>query len=81
MTDPELPGAAAASRPDAVGGPAALCEGALVPFSRVSTATQLSSQVLPPSSEKACSKRMESAVIGVMMNRTTVARPLRNSCP
>jgi hypothetical protein len=39
-------------------------------FSRVSVAIQFTSQVLPPSSEKACSKRHESGVMPEMTNRT-----------
>jgi len=45
-------------------------------FTLVSTAIQFTSQVFPPSSENACSKRHESGVISDMMNRTRTARPL-----
>lgn len=48
-------------------------------FTRVSVATQLSSQVLPPSSEKACSKRTVSASIGMIRKRTKTARPSKFS--
>src|SRR6267154_15221 len=50
-------------------------------FSRVSSATQLTSHVLPPSSENACSKRIESGEIGVMTKRTRMARGPSVSCP
>src|SRR6185369_5843214 len=42
---------------------------------RVSTAIQFTSQVLPPSSENACSKRHEFGVMSEMTNRTRIARP------
>jgi len=41
-------------------------------FFRVSTATQLVSQVSPPSSEYACSKRQESLPFFVMTKRTRI---------
>src|SRR4029077_10796369 len=43
---------------------------------RVSTAIQLTSQVLPPSSEKDCSKWQEIGVMSEITNRTKMARPL-----
>src|SRR6202041_3338982 len=46
---------------------------------RVSTAIQFTSQVLPPSSEKACSKRHELAVISNQRLRTRMVRPLNGS--
>ena len=42
----------------------------------VSVAIQLISQVLPPSSEKACSKWQELGVISEITNLTSIARPL-----
>ena len=48
-------------------------------FSRVSVAIQFVSQVLPPSSENACSKWQESGVTSEMTNRTRMARPLSGS--
>src|SRR5215813_12471990 len=44
-------------------------------FTRVSVAIQLTSQVLPPSSENACSKRHEFGVMSEITNRTKMARP------
>src|SRR5258708_35567026 len=48
-------------------------------FIRVSVATQLTSQLLPPSSENACSKRHEFVVMFDITNRTRMARPIRGS--
>src|SRR5436190_16512644 len=45
----------------------------------VSIAIQFISQVLPPSSEKACSKRQESGLMSEMTKRTRIARPLKVS--
>ena len=45
-------------------------------FTRVSTAIQFTSHVLPPSSENACSNRYRSCEIFVITNRTSIARPL-----
>src|SRR5580658_2409727 len=45
-------------------------------LARVSVATKLGSQVLPPSSEKDCSKRCESAVMSDQTMRTRMVRPL-----
>src|SRR5690348_136379 len=45
----------------------------------VSTATQLSSHVFPPSSENDCSNRHDVGVTSVMTNRTSMARPFRVS--
>jgi len=42
---------------------------------RVSVAIQLTSQVLPPSTEKACSKCAESGVMPEMTKRTRMSRP------
>jgi hypothetical protein len=41
----------------------------------VSVAIQLTSQVFPPSAEKACSKWHEVAVMSEMTKRTKMARP------
>jgi hypothetical protein len=41
----------------------------------VSTATQFTSHVFPPSAENACSKWAESGVITVMTNRTFTGFP------
>src|ERR1700676_3340668 len=46
---------------------------------RVSTAIQLTSQVLPPSSENDCSKRHESAVMSDQTLRTRIVRPSKDS--
>jgi len=46
---------------------------------RVSIATQLTSQVLPSSSEKACSKRHDVAVMSEMTKRSRMGRPLNVS--
>src|SRR5258705_1310328 len=43
---------------------------------RVSIAIQFTSQVLPPSSENACSNRHEFGVMSEITNRTKIARPL-----
>src|SRR5262249_38529009 len=48
-------------------------------FTRVSTAIQFTSQVLPPSSENACSNRQELGVMSEITNRTKMARPLNVS--
>ena len=48
-------------------------------FTRVSTAIQFVSQVLPPSSENACSKRQEFAVMSIHTLRTKIIRPLNGS--
>jgi len=48
-------------------------------FTRVSTAIQFVSQVLPPSSENACSKRHEFAVMSDHTLRTRIIRPLNGS--
>src|SRR5467141_3883422 len=48
-------------------------------FTRVSIAIQFTSQLLPPSSENACSKRHESEVISETTNRTRMALPSRLS--
>src|SRR6266498_2593607 len=45
-------------------------------FARVSMAIQFTSQVLPPSSENACSKRHEPGVMSDITNRTRTVRPL-----
>jgi hypothetical protein len=45
-------------------------------FHRVSVAIQFTSQVLPPSSENACSNRHEFGVMSEITNRTKMARPL-----
>jgi hypothetical protein len=47
--------------------------------SSVSLAIQLTSQVLPPSAENACSKRQEVGVMSKITNRTRMARPFRVS--
>src|SRR5258706_8073871 len=47
----------------------------------VSVAIQLTSYVLPPSSENDCSKRQEVAVMSLMTNRTKMARSLSVSWP
>src|SRR5580693_9793606 len=44
-------------------------------FTRVSVATQFISQLLPPSSENACSKRHELGVMSETTNRTRITRP------
>src|SRR4030095_8094581 len=44
-------------------------------FNRVSVPLQFTSQVLPPSSENACSKRHEFGVMSEITNRTKMARP------
>jgi hypothetical protein len=46
---------------------------------RVSVAIQLTSHVLPPSSEKDCSKWHEFAVMSEITKRTRMARPFRGS--
>ena len=46
---------------------------------RVSVAIQFTSQVLPPSSENACSKRQEFAVMSDQTLRTRIMRPLKFS--
>ena len=46
---------------------------------RVSVATQLISQVRPPSSENACSNRYESGATGAIVNRTRMALPFSAS--
>jgi hypothetical protein len=46
---------------------------------RVSTAIQFTSQVLPPSSENACSKRHESGVMSDHTLRTRIALPSNSS--
>ena len=46
---------------------------------RVSVAFQFTSQVFPPSSEKACSKWHEFGVMSEITNRTRMARPSRVS--
>jgi serine/threonine protein kinase len=46
---------------------------------RVSVAIQFTSQVLPPSPEKDCSKRHESGVMTKMTKRTWIARPFSSS--
>ena len=46
---------------------------------RVSVATQLVSQVLPSSSENACSKRIDVGVTSEMTKRTRIRRPLNVS--
>src|ERR1700682_976860 len=51
----------------------------VLPFTRVSVAIQFTSQVLPPSSEKACSKWHEFGVMSEMTNRTKMALPLNGS--
>lgn len=56
-----------------------VCAGSGCHFVRVSIATQLISHVLPPSSEKACSKRTVSASSGVITKRTKTARPSKSS--
>lgn len=43
---------------------------------RVSVAIQLTSQVLPPSSENDCTKRAESGLMSQITKRTRIARPL-----
>ena len=48
-------------------------------FTRVSVAIQFTSQVLPPSSENACSNRQEFGEMFDMTNRTKMARPLNVS--
>src|SRR5262249_56215780 len=48
-------------------------------FNRVSVAIQLTSQVLPPSSENACSKRHEFGVMFEITKRTKMDRPLNVS--
>src|SRR5262249_20069706 len=48
-------------------------------FNRVSVAIQLTSQVLPPSSENACSKRHEFGVMFEITKRTKMDRPLNFS--
>src|SRR5215831_18614870 len=48
-------------------------------FTRVSVAIQLTSQVLPPSSENACSKRHEFGVMFEITKRTKMDRPLNVS--
>ncbi len=48
-------------------------------FTRVSTAIQFVSQVLPPSSENDCSKRHEFAVMSIHTLRTRIIRPLNGS--
>src|SRR3954463_16509417 len=50
-------------------------------FLRGSVAFQFTSQVFPPSSEKACSKRIDSAERGEMTKRTRIARPSSVSWP
>src|SRR5580704_3616870 len=45
-------------------------------LTRVSTAIQFTSQVLPPSSENACSKRHDSAEMSDQTFRTITVRPL-----
>src|SRR5215468_11190323 len=45
-------------------------------FTRVSVAIQFTSQVLPPSSENACSKRHEFGVMFEITKRTKMDRPL-----
>jgi hypothetical protein len=47
-------------------------------LTRVSTAIQFTSQVLPPSSEKACSKRHESAEMSDQTFRTKIVLPLND---
>jgi len=49
------------------------------PGIRVSTATQLTSHVFPPSSEKACSKVQELAEMSFQTLRTRSMRPLTSS--
>jgi hypothetical protein len=46
---------------------------------RVNSAVQLASQVAPPSGEKACSQRAESAVMCDQVKRTRIARPSSTS--
>ena len=48
-------------------------------FTRVSTAIQFVSQVLPPSSENACSNRQEFSVMSIHTLRTKIIRPLNGS--
>src|SRR6266487_651612 len=48
-------------------------------FTRVSVAIQFTSQVLPPSSENACSKRHESGVMSDQTFRTRMVLPLNDS--
>src|SRR5262245_33945664 len=48
-------------------------------FTRVSVAIQFTSQVLPPSSENACSNLAELGVMSDITNRTRMARPFRVS--
>src|SRR5580658_1944233 len=48
-------------------------------FTRVSTAIQFTSHVLPPSSENDCSKRHESAVMSDQIFRTRMLLPLNGS--
>src|SRR5207253_8998981 len=45
-------------------------------FARVSVATKFGSQVLPPSSENACSKWCESGVVSAKTWRTSMTLPL-----
>src|SRR5580658_5089278 len=45
-------------------------------LARVRVATKLGSQLLPPSSEKDCSKRWESGVMSDQTMRTRMVRPL-----
>src|SRR5262249_17481109 len=49
--------------------------------SRVNSAFQLTSHVVPPSAEKACSKRNDAGVTFANTNRTSMARPSRGSRP
>src|SRR5260370_35558158 len=51
------------------------CDSSDSSFTRVSVALQLTSQVLPPSSENACSKRHESGVVSDIANQTKRTRP------
>ncbi len=46
---------------------------------RVSSAIQFTSQLLPPSSEKDCSKWQESALMSDQTLRTRMVRPLKSS--
>src|ERR1700677_1759168 len=48
-------------------------------FTRVSVAIQLTSQLLPPSSENACSNRHESGVMSDQTFRTRMVLPLNSS--
>ncbi len=86
LADPSLAVAALDATPNRLLGPEIELAGFLFesqvvhdPIPRTNSATQLGSHVLPPSSEKDCSKRKVVSVISEKMKRTKTARPLKSS--